>query len=97
MYKAVFSKTDSISGSGTGLQSLQISYVNGAGLNSPSTCPTGFIAVPGNSEFNQPGFCVAKYEMSYGDADTPNTCDGTCPVAENTVNQTDWNTIAYVA
>jgi len=29
----------------------------------PTNCPDWFIPVPGNLEFNQPGFCVAKYEM----------------------------------
>lgn len=29
----------------------------------PSSCPTWFIAVPGNKEFGQPWFCVTKYEM----------------------------------
>lgn len=77
---------DQLSGTGTNLQSLQISYANGAGLNSPSSCPNGFISVPGNKEFSQPGFCVAKYEMSYGDADTPTS----------TLGGTDWNTVAYV-
>lgn len=34
-------------------------------FSDPSDCPNWFISVPGNKEFNQPGFCVAKYEMSY--------------------------------
>lgn len=53
----------------------------------PNNCPSGFIWVPGNPEFGtQEGFCVAQYEMSYADADTPNT----------TIGGTDWNTVAYV-
>jgi hypothetical protein len=32
-------------------------------MRAPTTCPTGFIPVPGNTDFMQPGFCVAKYEM----------------------------------
>jgi hypothetical protein len=31
--------------------------------------------VPGNPDFNQPGFCVMKYEASYEDATTPNSND----------------------
>lgn len=31
----------------------------------PDECPTWFIPVPWNSEFNQKWFCVAKYEMTY--------------------------------
>lgn len=93
-YKAWFSSSESISGTGTALQSLQISYVNGAGLGSPSSCPTGFISVPGNTEFNQPGFCVAKYEMSYNDADAPDsgTSAGT---KDGTDVALDWNTMNY--
>ncbi|MDD2917016.1 MAG: type II secretion system protein [Candidatus Gracilibacteria bacterium] len=85
-YKALFSASDFIVGTGTQLQSLQISYVNGAGLNSPSSCPPGFLPVPGNKEFNQPGFCVAKYEMSYSDADVPTSSMG----------GTGWNTVASI-
>ncbi len=30
--------------------------------NAPTACPTWFIPVPGNTDFNQPGFCVMKFE-----------------------------------
>jgi hypothetical protein len=42
-------------------------------MRAPTTCPTGFIPVPGNTDFMQPGFCVAKYEMSYSDAIIPDS------------------------
>jgi len=61
----------------------------------PEECPEWFIPVPWNINFLQTWFCVAKYEMTYSDADTPNTCDWACPVAENITNQTDWNTVSY--
>jgi len=66
-------------------------------LDAPKNCPTGFIPVPWNAEFMQPWFCVAKYEMGYENITVPNTCNGTgCPwVAENTLYQTDWNTVKY--
>jgi len=37
----------------------------------PEKCPTWFILVPWDAQFNQKWFCVAKYEMSYADADIP--------------------------
>ncbi|MDD2916724.1 MAG: type II secretion system protein [Candidatus Gracilibacteria bacterium] len=82
-----FSKTDTISGTGNIISTpLQISMNNGGnGFNTPGTCPTGFIAVPGNKDFNQPGFCVSKYDMTYSDADIPNSSNG------------DWNTVSYVS
>lgn len=36
-------------------------------------CPEGYIAVPGNDEFNTRDFCVAKYEMSHVGNLSPNT------------------------
>jgi len=36
-------------------------------------CDVWFIGVPGNKEFNTSWFCVAQFEMSYADADTPNS------------------------
>lgn len=51
----------------------------------PSECPEGFIWVPGNPEFNTRGFCVAQYEMTYTDADVPNS---SAPW--------DWNTVSYI-
>ncbi len=36
----------------------------------PPSCPTGFIKVPWNADFNQVWFCVAKYEMTYSNLST---------------------------
>ncbi|MDD2917293.1 MAG: type II secretion system protein, partial [Candidatus Gracilibacteria bacterium] len=101
-----FSKSDSILPTSTGsilATALQISMNNGGnGFNAPSTCPSGFVPVPGNKEFNQPGFCVSKYAMTYGDADVPNSCDAgsiACPVSPVDNTQTtywaDWNIVKY--
>lgn len=51
----------------------------------PSNCDTWFIPVPWNPDFMQPGFCAAKYEMTYADATNPNS----------TWWWTDWNTMHY--
>lgn len=51
----------------------------------PLSCPDWFIPVAGQPEFSQPWFCVAKYEMTYVDADIPNSTD----------SGTDWNTVKY--
>ena len=59
----------------------------------PDTCPDWFISVPWNLEFHKEWFCVAKYEMSYDDADTPDSCDQLYPTT-CTTNQ-DWNTVRY--
>ncbi|MDD2916727.1 MAG: type II secretion system protein [Candidatus Gracilibacteria bacterium] len=84
-----FSKSDSILPTSTGsilATALQISMNNGGnGFNAPSTCPSGFVPVPGNKEFNQPGFCVSKYEASYNDGDTQNSTG------------TSFNAVNYVA
>ncbi len=59
----------------------------------PATCPDWFIKVPWNEEFMQPWFCVAKYEMTYADATTPDSCDTQYPTS-CTANY-DWNTVRY--
>lgn len=41
---------------------------------SPSSCPIWFISVPWSPEFQQPGFCVAKYEMKYADSSNKAKC-----------------------
>ncbi|MDD2916769.1 MAG: type II secretion system protein [Candidatus Gracilibacteria bacterium] len=103
-----FSKSDSILPTSTGsilATALQLSMNNGGnGFNAPSTCPSGFVPVPGNKEFNQPGFCVSKYAMTYGDADVPNSCNSSgailctpTPPAENTSSMTNWNTVKYTS
>jgi prepilin-type N-terminal cleavage/methylation domain-containing protein len=51
----------------------------------PKECPTWFIPVPWNRDLWQTSFCVAKYEMTYIDADSPNSI----------VWWIDWNTVAY--
>ncbi len=56
------------------------------GKKAPTNCPKGFIWVPWNAKFHLEGFCVAQYEMTYADANTPNSIGG----------GTDWNTVAYV-
>jgi len=49
-------------------------------------CPDWFIGVPGNIELEQNSFCVSQYEMTYNDADTPNSI----------LWWTDFNTVSYV-
>ena len=53
----------------------------------PWDCPEWFIWVPWNAQFNQKWFCVAQYEMTYLDANSP----------DSTWWWTDWNTMHYVA
>ena len=62
-------------------------------LSNPSTywarkdCPDWFIWVWWDSQFNQPGFCIAQYEMTYKDWSwTPDS-----PIQ----NSTYWNTYTY--
>jgi len=51
----------------------------------PEECPKWFIPVPWNRDLWQTWFCVAKYEMSYSDADVPNSTWGWI----------DFNTVSY--
>ncbi len=53
--------------------------------SSISKCPEWFIKVPWNIEFNQPWFCVSKYEITYTDAIKPDSVGW----------WTDWNTMRY--
>ncbi len=65
-YKAYFTSDQYLYWTWIILHKLQQSINhNWVWLASPSSCPGGFIGVPGNIEFNQPGFCVMKYEASY--------------------------------
>jgi len=102
-YRAYFSKSDTIEGTGIILQNLQISYAAGVGYNSPTNCPTGFIAVPGNKDdFKQPGFCVAKYEMKYTSTSGKGQCGkGTASLTQcnnGVADATDrWNSWAWTA
>ncbi len=84
LLSALFSDIDILTWSGYTMYGLSTPKL---GSKAPTDCPTGFIGVPGNPEFNTIGFCVAQYEMTYTDADTPNS----------TVGGTDWNTVSYVA
>lgn len=67
-YDAYFDKDNKLSWTGQILQWLWSNINNGwFWYNAPSTCPDWFIPVPWNKDFNQPGFCVAKYEMKQKD------------------------------
>lgn len=48
----------------------------------PWDCPIWFVWVRWNLEYSENGFCVAQYEMTYSDADTPNSVT---PWTRNTV------------
>lgn len=81
LYTAYFTQDSYISWSWKVLQKIQQSiWYDWIWLWAPRTCPDWFIRVPGNIEFNQSGFCVAKYEMTYEDAVTP---------------ETSWNIVLY--
>ena len=87
-YIAYITSDKTISGTGKVLQKLQQSLLyKWVWYGAPVECPEWFIAVPWNEEFNQPWFCVMKYEATYTDAITP-TSD---------VWWVDWNTIKYVS
>lgn len=93
-YKTIFSNTDTVSFSWYPLASI----INTRQWDAPTNCPEWFISVPWNAEFNTNGwFCVAKYEMAYDDAVSPDSCNATCtPLPpNNTAGQTDWNTMNY--
>lgn len=71
-YTAYISQDKTISWTWLALQSLQQSIAYGwVWFGAPRSCPEGFIKVPWNAEFNQPGFCVMKYEATYEDAIIP--------------------------
>ncbi len=73
-YIAYFSQNKYISWSWKVLQKIQQSIAHGwVWLWAPKKCPDWFIKVPWNIDFNQPGFCVMKYEATYEDATTPNS------------------------
>ena len=62
----------------------------------PKDCPDWFVASWWDSSFGQVWFCVAKYEMSYEDITTPDSCDTQNPDAcaeyedRNTVRYEEW-------
>ncbi|MDD5769609.1 MAG: prepilin-type N-terminal cleavage/methylation domain-containing protein [Candidatus Gracilibacteria bacterium] len=71
-YKAVISNSTTITGSGVNLGGAILTLSQSSSFAAPITCPTGFIPVPGNETFMQPGFCVMKYE-----AGSPTQSDAT--------------------
>ena len=54
----------------------------------PDSCVSWFIWVPWNARFNKEWFCVAKYEMTYTEADSPWT-------PNSTYWWTNWNSYSY--
>jgi prepilin-type N-terminal cleavage/methylation domain-containing protein len=94
--------TDKTSLSWTGLYLSALVQTMSDTYKAPIKCPAWFIWVPWDINFNQAWFCVAQYEMSYSDADIPNSCDWTCPGSPvNNISWptywTDWNTVWYVS
>ncbi|NDK07611.1 hypothetical protein EOM39_00015 [Candidatus Gracilibacteria bacterium] len=86
-YTAYITGDNPITGTGIKLQILKQSISHkGVGFGAPSECPEGFIRVPGNPEFNQPGFCVMKYEATYEDATVPNLAIACAGGACNSAN-----------
>ncbi|MDD2954648.1 MAG: prepilin-type N-terminal cleavage/methylation domain-containing protein, partial [Parabacteroides sp.] len=60
---ALFSDTKQLSGTGFAFGGSMWSLLaKQSNFDAPKSCPAGFIPVPGNVEFLQPGFCVMKYE-----------------------------------
>ncbi|NUJ97435.1 prepilin-type N-terminal cleavage/methylation domain-containing protein [Candidatus Gracilibacteria bacterium] len=57
----------------------------------PKGCPEGFVGVPGDSNFNQKGFCLSAYEMSYNEKD-PLVLAGVSGLSSI---DTDWNVYDY--
>lgn len=89
-YKANFTNSDSLTLTWLLLQNLQNVLKVGNWFSSPKLCPEWFLPVPWNKQFNQPWFCVAKYEMSYYDSDVPNTWTMPWWYTWNTVNYISW-------
>lgn len=89
-YNANFSDKNIVTASWYDLQSILLAW---QWKKAPSDCPSWFIWVPWNLEFNQKWFCVAKYEMTYSDVDMPDSCNVQYP-SVCTANQ-DWNTVRY--
>ncbi len=88
-YIAYFTKDKYISWSWGILQFLQQSIMYWwVWFWAPRTCPEWFLKVPWNIDFNQPGFCVMKYEATYEDATVPNAWWN-----RNSVNYFGWKKI----
>lgn len=56
-------------------------------LTQPSSCPTGFIPVPGSATYAQAGFCVMKYEAKQSSSTVPISQVAGTPWVS--INQTD--------
>jgi type II secretory pathway pseudopilin PulG len=87
-YKAYLDTDKFISWTWLVLQKIQqsINY-EWVWFSAPRDCPEGFIKVPWNIDFNQPGFCVMKYEATYEDATVPTS---------NRWWSLNWNTMHYI-
>ncbi len=60
---AIFSDSKQLSGTGFAFGgSIWSLLAKQSDFNAPKSCPTGYIPIPGNADFLQPGFCVMKYE-----------------------------------
>jgi prepilin-type N-terminal cleavage/methylation domain-containing protein len=56
-------------------------------LAQPTSCPTGFIPVPGSATYGQAGFCVMKYAASHSDATSTTQGSSTTPISAPSVQQ----------
>jgi prepilin-type N-terminal cleavage/methylation domain-containing protein len=56
-------------------------------LAQPTSCPTGFIPVPGSATYGQAGFCVMKYAASHSDATSSTQGTSTVPISAPSVQQ----------
>jgi prepilin-type N-terminal cleavage/methylation domain-containing protein len=59
-------------------------------LSSGSTCPTGFIVVPGNSTFGTSEFCTMKYEAKIAGQSNGNQAYSSAFVPESRADGTPW-------
>jgi prepilin-type N-terminal cleavage/methylation domain-containing protein len=59
-------------------------------LNDGSTCPTGFIVVPGNSTFGTSEFCTMKYEAKIAGQSNGNQTYSSAFVPESRADGTPW-------
>jgi len=58
-------------------ESIVINPFTATATTTPSTCPTGYIPVPGNSLYETNNFCVMKYEAKTGSATVAATTQAT--------------------
>ena len=63
-------------------QSIAVNPISTTPPQGLTSCPTGYILVPGNSLYNTNNFCVAKYEMKAVATSAP-TVGLTTPLASN--------------